>query len=62
MSKEHSPTNSRELEDIYYTLQEYLQLYSQIIAGQKFSTPEITKNVQNSIKELCTLIMQKTSN
>lgn len=62
MSKEQPTSNSRELEDIYYTLKEYLEIYSLIKNGRKFSTPEITKNVQNSIKELCTLIIQKTSN
>lgn len=58
MSKEQN----EELSDIFRALEDFLYLYEKLKNGSKYSTPEILKNVQNSIKELCTLIIQKTSN
>lgn len=59
MNKEQ---DCRELNDIFSALREFLSLYGALKSGQTYCTPEITKNVQDSIKELCTIIIQKTSN
>lgn len=51
----------KELGDMLCSLRDFLNTYKEMKEGSRYSSPVIIKNVQDSIKELCTLIVKETT-